>query len=189
MVDGRNNSKDSEHDILKRAMQGEASAFGLLYDIYQPKIYRFIYLKVSNSEEAEDLTHQVFLSAWEHISRFVDQQVPISSWLYQIARNKVIDHYRTRRIQIPLEDSPESALIAEHDDVGARVQESMDKELVRKHLQRLPQDYQDIIIMKFVEDLSNTEIAAATGKNAGALRVLQHRALKQLKKLIEEDSQ
>ncbi|MEY4731540.1 MAG: hypothetical protein RL681_486, partial [Candidatus Parcubacteria bacterium] len=95
---------DGEKRIIQRAVKGEASAFGLLYDRYQPQIYRFIFLKVSRREEAEDLTHQVFLQALQHIGEYEDVGFPFTSWLYRIARNEVIDHYRTRKQAISLDD-------------------------------------------------------------------------------------
>jgi RNA polymerase sigma-70 factor (ECF subfamily) len=183
MTDGR---FTDESEILKNAIKGESSAFGLLYDKYQPPIYRFIYLKVSHREEAEDLTHQVFLSAWQNIGRFENQGLPISSWLYQIARNRVIDHYRTKKHVLDIEDAPSEA-VTQHERLDDQVEYQMEIEKVKKHLHKLPADYQDILIMRFVEELSNKEIADITGKNAGAIRVLQHRALKQLKKYIEND--
>ena len=86
---------DGEKRIIQDAVGGEASAFGLLYDHYQPKIYRFVLVKVGRREEAEDLTHQIFLHALQNIGSYEHLGFPFSSWLYQIARNQIIDHYRT----------------------------------------------------------------------------------------------
>src|SRR3989338_7112153 len=92
---------EDEKKIIERAVGGEASAFGLLYDYYLPKIYRFVLLKVSQREEAEDLTHQAFLKAWESIAGYTDMGFPFGSWLYQISRNVLVAHYRhSARLQI-----------------------------------------------------------------------------------------
>ncbi|MCL5012308.1 MAG: sigma-70 family RNA polymerase sigma factor [Patescibacteria group bacterium] len=185
MIDGH---LTNEVEILKQAIAGESSAFGLLYDKYQPPIFRFIYLKVSHREEAEDLTHQVFLSAWENISSFQEQGLPISSWLYQIARNRVIDYYRTKHTTIPIEDIDEESHAVMQDMVGT-VHNKIQLEHVHAALRSLHPDQQDVIIMRFVEGLSNAETAIAIGKHEGTVRVLQHRALRNLKKEIQKNEQ
>lgn len=184
MTDERNNN---EKQLLESAIQGEASAFGLLYDKYQPSIFRFIFLKVSQREEAEDLTHQVFLSAWQNIETFQDQGLPLSSWLYKIARNKVIDYYRTKKQITSLDDNPDEnfGIVTESDleEIGNK----MEVEDIYKALKQLPPDYQEIIIMRFIEGLSPKEISDITRRNRGAVRVLQFRALRQLKKILENE--
>ncbi len=175
---------DGEKRLVQRAVKGEASAFGLLYDRYQPQIYRFIFLKVSRREEAEDLTHQVFLQALQHIGEYEDVGFPFTSWLYRIARNEVIDHYRTRKQALSLDDvDPEyfAALDRAMEDTERR----MDMRRVTDALKQLKPEYQDIIIMRFVEDLSPKEIAAALQKSEGAVKLLQHRAVKQLQRLLK----
>jgi RNA polymerase sigma-70 factor (ECF subfamily) len=184
MTDGRNNN---EKKLLESAIQGEASAFGLLYDKYQPSIFRFIFLKVSQREEAEDLTHQVFLSAWQNIEAFQDQGLPLSSWLYKIARNKVIDHYRTRKPVISLDNTPDEKLAIATESSLREIENRMEIEGVYKALKQLPTDYQEIIVMRFVEGLSPKEVSEITGRNHGAVRVLQFRALRQLKKILENE--
>src|SRR6266404_5085110 len=88
---------DGEENLIQRAIKGKASAFGSLYDYYQPKIYRFVLIKVGRREEAEDLTHQIFLSAWQNIRNYKQLGFPFSSWLYKIARNQITDYYRSKR--------------------------------------------------------------------------------------------
>ena len=85
---------EDEHNLVARAKEGEAEAFGLLYDFYMPRIYRFVLFKVGRREEAEDLTQGVFLKAWEHVEAYESRGYPFSSWLYRIARNTVTDHHR-----------------------------------------------------------------------------------------------
>lgn len=182
MIDGR---IADEKELVDRAIQGEASAFGLLYDRYQPALYRFIYLKVGHREEAEDLTHQVFLSAWQNIERFKDEGLPISSWLYRIARNRIIDHYRTKKTTYEFDEAADEAL-QRLEDVGDDTARKMALEEAYRALRKLPQEQQDILLMRFVEELTVPEIAAVLGKNQGTVRVLQHRALKSLKKALEQ---
>ncbi|MFA7201585.1 MAG: sigma-70 family RNA polymerase sigma factor [Candidatus Paceibacterota bacterium] len=182
MVDAR---LTDEHEILKKAIAGESSAFGSLYDTYQPLIYRFVYLRVSHREEAEDLTHQVFLSAWQNIGSFQEHGLPISSWLYQIARNRVIDHYRTKHVSLSLNEENED-LHPSLDDVADSLETKLQLEQIQVALRTLHPDQQDILIMRFVEGLSNAEIASALKKHEGTIRVLQHRALRNLKKQLEK---
>ncbi len=173
---------DGEENIIKSAVAGEASAFGLLYDYYQPKIYRFVFIKVSRREEAEDLTHQVFLSAWENIENYKHLGFPFSSWLYRIARNEVIDYYRTKKNNVELEKADSE--ISEPPTAEFAIEKKFELENVRGAIGKLKPEYQDVIIMRFVEDLSPKEIAAALGKTEGAVKLLQHRAIKNLKALL-----
>lgn len=174
---------DGEQNLIRRAKRGEKEPFGQLYDHYIAQIYRFILMKTNNKVEAEDLTHEVFLSAWQNLQSYKFQGFPFSSWLYQIARNKVIDYYRTKKSHTSLENLDENIL-----QVVGVVENRLDKvleiEKVREAISQLGSEQQDVIIMKFVEDLSNEEIANALGKSEGAVRLIQHRAINNLKELI-----
>lgn len=171
---------DGEKDIILRAITGEASAFGLLYDHYQPQIYRFVYLKVSHREEAEDLTHQVFLQGWQGIAAYHYEALPFSSWLYRIARNKVIDYYRVRKIHIPVHDLE---LAAETEGI-APLDRALDMKRVRRALALLKPIEQDVVILRFIEELPVKETARALQKTPLAVKLIQHRALKHLKTFI-----
>lgn len=169
--------------IVDNAIGGEASAFGLLYDYYQPKIYRFIILKVGHREEAEDLTHQVFLSAWQNIKNYKKKGFPFSSWLYRIARNQVIDHYRTKKTNLTLEEvSPEYFVTPAV--ASLNIEKDLEMERVLGAMRNLESQYQDVVIMRFVEDLSVREVAAALGKSEGAVKLIQHRAIKKLREFM-----
>jgi len=175
---------DGEIKLIENAVRGKASAFGLLYDHYQPKIYRFVLIKVGRREDAEDLTHQVFINAWLNISNYKDLGFPFSSWLYRIARNQVIDSYRTRKPEISLEEVDEENFA----DLGINeksIENKIQIEHVMKALKGLKEDYQDILVMRFVEDLSVRETAVAVGKSEGAVKLMQHRAIKELKKAFD----
>lgn len=174
---------DGENKIIKDAIKGEASAFGLLYDYYQPKIYRFIYLKVSNREEAEDLTHQAFLKAWVNLKTYRDRGYPFGSYLYRIARNLSIDFYRTRKETQPIEYITEDVIFASSTGLAA-LETKMALEKVHSVLLRLKPEYQEIIVMKYVEDMPNSEIALILEKSEGAVKLMHNRALKALKEII-----
>lgn len=176
--------KDEELTLIQKAQHGDGKAFGTLYDTYLPQIYRFVFLKVGRKQDAEDLTQQVFASAWQNIGRYEHKGFPFSSWLYRIASNAVIDFYRTSKPNVSIDQVPEDH-IAELDDMEDRVDTAMSSALVREALKKLDHDQQNVLLMKFVEELSNKEIAEALKKSEGAVRVIQHRALKQLKTLID----
>lgn len=174
---------DGEKNLIENAVKGGASAFGSLYDHYHPKIYRFVLIKVGRREEAEDLTHQVFLSAWLNIGSYRDLGYPFSSWLYQIARNQVIDFYRTKKQNVSIEEvDPE--YFAEPADHPLTVDHYLELEHVQRAIRKLKPEYQDVVLMRFVEDLSLKEVAAALEKTEGAVKLMQHRAIRQLKKIL-----
>ena len=175
---------DGEDKLIQDAVGGEASAFGSLYDHYQPKIYRFVVIKVSQREEAEDLTHQVFMHAWTHIGQYRDVGFPFSSWLYRIARNQVIDHYRTKKVHLPIDEVDEDrfAIDAAHERT---LDDAMALERVRNAIRLMKPEYQDVIIMRFIEDLSIKETAHALGKTEGAVKLMQHRAMKSLQNILK----
>ena len=177
---------DEEKQYIKEAKRGNKKAFGLLYDHYLPKIYRFIFLKVTNKAEAEDLVHEVFLSAWQNIHNYRYEGFPLSSWLYQIAKNAVIDFYRTSKRNLQIEMVDENLL-----KINSRDSENLDTNLelekIKMVISSLKPDYQDVLIMRFVEDLSHEEIAAAIGKSEGAVRLIQHRAIQELKSIYENN--
>ena len=180
MIDG------TEVQLIREAVGGDSSAFGALYDRYQPMIYRFVMIKVGRREEAEDITHQVFLSAWQKVRSYKHRGFPFSSWLYQIARNQVIDHYRSRKGDVSL-DKADPEAFASAADPSADLSKKLQLEKVRSAVARLKPDYQDVIILRFVEDLSLKETAAALRKTEGAVKLVQHRAVRELKKSLGGD--
>lgn len=183
MLDGE------EKSIIERAIRGDSSAFGLLYDAYHTQIYRFVYLKVSHPEEAEDITHQVFLSAWQNMPSYHDKGFPFSSLLYQIARNKVIDYYRTKRTTTDIEDLNEAEIPHQEATLEDTLHSQFQLKTVTNAMQQLKQEYQDIIIMRYIEELTPSEVAHILKKPEVTVRVLQHRAIKKLKDILFRTSQ
>ncbi len=178
---------EGEDNLIREAQSGQAQAFDALYSHYLSPIYRFIYMKVTHREEAEDLTHEVFLSAWQNIGSFKPQGFPFSSWLYQIARNRVIDHYRLKKPQVELEAAEgKEEFVRGAAQIENRLEQELSLEKIKAALRRLSHDQQDVLLMRFMEDLSHQEIAAAFGKSEGAVRLIQHRAVKELKKLLND---
>ncbi len=173
------------HQLVQKASQGDAGAFGRLYDVYLDMIYRYIYYKVGARTDAEDLTSQVFVKAWEAMPRYQWRDIPFSHWLMRLARNAVIDHYRTARAQGELEEDLVSQDL-EPQSHYLRGERARDLEIA---IRQLPEDQRAVIVMRFIEEMDYTEVAAITGKSPGALRVAQHRALAALRKMIERGEQ
>jgi len=175
---------DGEIKIVQNAIKGEASAFGSLYDYYQPRIYRFVLIKVGRREEAEDLTHEVFLKAWQNICDYKNLGYPFSSWLYRIARNQITDFYRGKKDEANLDNIDPEYLAS---PAVIQTENRMEAERVKLAIQELKPDYQDVLIMRFVEDLPIREVAAAMDKSEGAVKLLQHRAVRELKEILNKE--
>jgi RNA polymerase sigma-70 factor, ECF subfamily len=179
---------EGENNLIRGAQKGKAKDFGTLYDHYMPPIYRFVFMKLSHKQEAEDLTHDVFVSAWNNINSYSPQGHPFSSWLYQIARNKVIDYYRLKKPISSIDNvAEENFKLVNNIDLAIDLE--LDTEIVKKSINQLTPDQQDVIIMRFIEDLTHPEIAAALNKTEGAVRLLQHRAINNLKNILNNGKQ
>jgi RNA polymerase sigma-70 factor (ECF subfamily) len=166
-----------EKQLAERAAKRDREAFAKLYDLYADKIYKYIYYKSGRTDEAEDLTAQVFLKAWEAIEHYKWEGYPFSTWLYRIAHNQMIDHYRTHRETFPLDTARtrESGL-----DPLESAEKSFSSAQIRGAIRHLTQDQQRVIILRFLEGYSTAEVANILDKDPDAIRALQHRALRAL---------
>jgi RNA polymerase sigma-70 factor (ECF subfamily) len=176
----------NEETLVRRAVGGDAEAFGDLYVRYLDNIYRYVFYKVGNEERAEDLTEQVFLSAWEAIGDYELRGYPFSSWLYRIAHNAVVDHYRTKKD----ERSLDSVAFTLADESLGPEETLMKKRQVSRLLEvlaHLSEDKQELIILRFVEGLSHAQVAEILGKSEVACRVMQHRVLYKLSEILGRD--
>lgn len=162
---------------LARAAQGDQEAFGLLYERYVGRIYNYVYYRTGNIYDAEDLTERVFLRAMRHIPNYHDRGLPFTAWLYRIAHNLVANWHRdnSRRKEIPLDDGLQTVYRGEHPELELLLSEE------RGHLltviRKLPAERQQLLILKFVEHLSNAEIGQIMGRSEGAVKSLYHRTL------------
>ncbi len=169
-------------DILKKAQSGNEEAFGLIYDHLAAKIYKFIYFRVGHKEIAEDILSDTFVKGWQKISQ-INSPAALSAWLYQIAKNNIIDYYRIKKETVNITDV-ENFLEDEVnpiDDTNLNIEQKKLLEVLKE----LPEEQQEVIKYKFFEDLENEEIAYIIGKTEGAVRVIQHRAITKLKELIK----
>jgi len=165
-------------------MDNPKQLFSQIYDNYIDKIYRFIFLKVNSQEITQDLCSETFLRAWKS---FKDGNKKIdnpNAFLYQIARNLIIDYYRDKgRTQIVSADYV--PVVDPNQDLEKKTFQDSDLQIIKANLTNLKQDYQDIIIWHYIDDLSISEIAEMTNKKEGTVRVNLHRALKALKNKID----
>lgn len=173
-----------EARLVREAQSGDADSFARLYDAYFERVYRYIYFRVSDDQTAEDITSQVFLKAWENLSRYRPSG-HFLAWLYTIARNQVIDHYRTRKETVPLDEV--GNLSAGSQAVDEQVQLRFELQAMRDALQFLTEDQQQVLILKFIAGLDTHEIAKQMKKGEGAIRALQMRALQALAKYLETE--
>jgi RNA polymerase sigma-70 factor (ECF subfamily) len=174
-----------ETALVGQAKSGNPDAFGQLYDAYVERVYRYIYFRVTDDQTTEDLTSQVFLKAWEHLDRYKPGGSPFIAWLYTIARNAVIDFYRTRKQTVPLEEV--GALALEEEALDDRMDRQFDILSLRTAMQQLTEEQQQVLILKFIAKLSTQEVANMLGKREGAVRALQMRALQTLAKHMEKE--
>ncbi len=171
--------------LVPWAIQGSMEAFSALYQKNITKIYNYIYYRTGNIHDAEDLTARVFHRAMTHITRYKDTGVPFSAWLYRIAHNLVANWHRdnTRRQEVPLEDQELFQWHTEYPEVS--LVENQELDVLFKSIRNLTGERQTLLILKFVEEMSNAEVANVMGRSEGAIKSLYHRTLLALRKEIE----
>jgi len=179
-------SKNNHDDVLDRAIGGDEEAFSILYQENIKKIYSYIYYRTGNVKDAEDLTARVFQRALKHITRYKRTKVPFSAWLYRIAHNLVANWHRDskHKRELPLEDH---AYIQSKSVVPEKqIEKNQQIEHLMRVVRKLSQDRQQLLILKYMDDLTNREIGAIMKKSEGAIKSLYHRTLKELRKKIDE---
>jgi RNA polymerase sigma-70 factor (ECF subfamily) len=180
----RDISKQEERELIRRAKECDPSAFARIFEYYYQDVYNYIYHKVANVHLAEDLTSDVFLKVLESIDSFSFRGVPLAMWLLRIARNLMVDYFRgqPKSSDFPIKEDLLPAEVGPSD--------IFERKLTRQQLVRafsdLTEDQQDVIILKFVDGLTNTEVGQVLGKSEGAIKSLQHRALVSLNRVLED---
>ena len=175
--------------VYKLKAHKDPEAFAALYDIYAKRIYRFVYFKVSSREEAEDLTSEVFLKAWNFINENKELK-SFSGLLYKIARNSIIDLYRSKSARtetIFLSSLPEGMEPGDDGKNERELNAGLEAEDLIKAIKKLKLEYQEVLTLRYVDELQIDEIAEITGKGSIAVRVTLHRALKKLKDLTGKE--
>ncbi len=183
--------KFKDKQTLSRLKNKDKEVFIKVYDDFAGDIYRFVYFKVGHSEEAKDLTSMVFLKTWNHIqNNSLTSSSTLRALLYKVARTSIVDYYRENgmKLEVSLDDEEHPIDLADENvDLAANMDRNADLTRIKNKLPLLKEEYREIIVLKFINDLDIDEISEVTSKTKGNVRVLLHRALAALKELLEED--
>ncbi len=177
----------TDDEALSLATQGDKIAFGELYDQYATRIYNYVYYRTGSTQDAEDITSRVFFRAMRHITNYTDRGVPFSAWLYRIAHNLVANWHRdsSRHQEVELEDGYRASKGEEHPETA--LLESEEQNALMRLIRNLPEERQQLLILKFVEHMSNAEIGQIMDRTEGAIKSLYHRTLLSLREEITND--
>jgi len=174
-----NFSEGEIQELIRKAQQKDQGSFSQIYNLFFERIYKFIFFRTKQKEEAEDLTSLVFLKVWQNLDKYKFQkEAKFSTWLFQIARFTLIDYYRRQKPQISLDQIQELRGV-NIIEAGAQIDE------IKRHILLLPEKYQAVVNLRYFEDLSHKQIAKVMGKTSAGVRVMLHRALKKLSNLIQ----
>jgi RNA polymerase sigma-70 factor (ECF subfamily) len=177
-------SPKEQQELVRRAKECDPSAFARIYEHYYQDIYNFIYYRVSSAHVAEDLASEVFLKALEAIDSYTFRGIPLSVWLFRIARNTVFLYYRDHTTPVDLEEE----LLPTEVGPGDVFETRLTQKQLAQALSTLTEDQQQVLILKFVDGFTNTDIAQIMGKSEGSVKSLQHRALGRLSNIWQEIS-
>jgi len=168
----------NERDLIERAQQGDKSAVSILYEAYVQGIFQYISYRVESDTVAEDLTGDVFLRMVRGLAEYKYTGAPLGAWLYRIAANRIADYYRENRYGTAIAISEETE--SDSSDLFSDMAQKEEQTHLREALQSLSEDYQNVLILRFIKDMPHAEVAEAMGKTESAVRIMQHRALKAL---------
>src|SRR5437868_3064768 len=191
MSEAATQKKESEtkrvRALVERAQKGDRAALEELYLIHFDRIHSYLHVSVGNKHDAEDLTTQTFLKMLESINRFRWQSAPFSAWLFRIAHNLAMDHFRARRRWQPEEEVPE-APGSEEPSAELEAMQSIGRQSMLELIEKLSPEQQQVLTLKFVFNFPNADVATILDKTEGAIKSLQHRALASLQKQIAHDT-
>lgn len=174
-----------ESQLIQRAKHGDQAALSELYNLHVDRIYQYVRYRIGNDQTAEDITAEVFLRAIESLGNYIDQGAPFIAWLYRIAYARIVDFWRRGKRQqtAPLNDPLlQDGLVATDEAIDV---DFLQHRSLRTALQQLTDDQQNVIVLKFMQHMSNAEIAQILGKTEGAVKALQRRALEALARLLD----
>jgi len=176
--------QENEDELVARAVKRDGAAFTELYDRYVDQVYRHIYYRVGNQADTEDITEEVFIKAWKAIDRYKIKGAPFFSWLIKITRNLIIDYYRSRKKHLSLDNITYLADTGTGPELAA--ESNLDRYHLRACIKKLKGEKQKVILMRFIDGCSYAEIASTLKKSEGAVRVIQYRALNDLRGFLME---
>ena len=170
------------NELVEKAQSGDTEAFSQLYDIFFTPLYRYVYYRVSK-DEYEDILEMVFMKMWTNLKKYKKTKSTFSSWVFRIAHNLVVDHYRSAGGTVELSPAIEDQ--SKESQAPGMAERRLNNAILKQSLMRLKEDYQQILVLKFLDELKNDEIAMILGRSQNSLRILQFRALRALRKEME----
>ncbi len=168
--------------LAAKAKEGDTDAFSQLFDLLSSPIYKFLSFRLQNPEDAKDLTSQVFLETWQGIDRYNPNR-SFKAWIFSIARYTLIDFYRSHKTTASLEAVTQ---LPDKTDIEAEISTKTDTEKIIAQINRLPELYQTVLTLKFLNELDYSEISQLTGKTENSLRVIVKRGLDKIRKNLDE---
>jgi RNA polymerase sigma-70 factor, ECF subfamily len=174
-----------DNRLISLATQGDKKAFGVLYERYVSEIYRYAFYRLGNQQDAEDITANAFIKTWEYLPKIYERDGSIRNfrnWLYRVTKNLIIDYFRTKKT-VPLENGVYDG----QDPRDNTTEENIQTGHLKKAIMQLRPDYQEIVILRFINQLSHKEIAKILKLSTGQTRILQYRALKKLREIISDE--
>lgn len=178
--------RPDERQLIYRAQQGDKNAVGALYDAYAQTIFRYISYRVESDQVAQDLTAEVFLRMIQGLPRFQDTGAPLGAWLFRIAATQIGDYYRHKH-RVKSEALSDSQPSDDSDPFG-KIEDEEERVQLRQALGTLSEEYQALLILRFMQQLPHSEVATILGKSEASIRVMQHRALTALAKALGQSS-
>lgn len=179
---------DKDHELIRRAQGGDPYAFGDLYENHAPVVFRYLFAHLDSRMDAEDLTGEVFLKAWQSLPKYTERGVPFLAFLFRIARNVLVDHYRqSNRMESKTPDEIDGYKAGDSELVEV-IGSHIEHQQILRVLSGLRPDYQSVLSLRFISELSPEETAQVMGRSVGAIRVLQHRALAALRLALDKVS-
>lgn len=182
-MDNKSLSEKQIDELVKQSQEGYSDSFGKLYDFFVTQIYRYFYYR-ADKDDIEDLTGMLFLKVWEKIKKYKKRKVPFRAWVFRIAHNLLVDYYRTRKEVSRLDESLQD-IRSDASPVNF-TESSLSSVTLRIAISKLKKNYQEIIILRFINEFDAKEVAKALKMREGSVRVLQFRALAALKKVLSE---
>ena len=171
-----------EEQLVQRAINGDRDAFTRIYDLHFDKIYRYVYVRVHSQAEAEDLTQDVFIKAYEGINSYKWRDLPFTAWLFRIAHNRVIDHVRKASKEKKASLDEAGAIVG--GDPVYMTEQNFEIYQLKEALQKLPEAQKEVATLRFLSELSIAEVAMTLGKSEGTVKALQFNAVASLRKLL-----
>jgi RNA polymerase sigma-70 factor (ECF subfamily) len=177
----------SEHELVAKAIQRDRTAFTTLYERCVNQVYRHVYYRISSQTDAEDITQEVFVRAWKAIHKYKSTETPFVAWLITIAGNLIIDHYRRQQKIVMTNEIPDNQPDQQILEPDKQAEVNFNRVIINKAVLKLKGDKQRVILMHFIDDLSYEEVAKALNKSEGAIRVIQYRALRDLRRWLQRE--